>query len=127
MFQLEERFHFRMEVAVATGATLVIKDDCVSNTLRRTSSFSNALKFLANGIAFPSSDDGRTPPTNSTHVHLQPEVAAISRPPPPTLNVAQYSLPYSHPLIHKEVTMITTIKLSMPPPRNLVKPTLYYV
>lgn len=27
MFQLEERFHFRMEVAVATGATLVIKDD----------------------------------------------------------------------------------------------------
>jgi regulator-associated protein of mTOR len=27
MFQLEERVHFRVEVAVATGATLAIKDD----------------------------------------------------------------------------------------------------
>ena len=27
MFQLEERVHFRMEVAVATGATIAIKDD----------------------------------------------------------------------------------------------------
>jgi regulator-associated protein of mTOR len=27
MYQLEERIHFRMEVAVATGATLAIKDD----------------------------------------------------------------------------------------------------
>jgi len=70
----------------------------VSNTVRRTSSFANALKSLANGIAFPSSsDDGRASPTISTHVHFQPEVADISRPPSPNLNVAQYASPYSRP------------------------------
>ncbi|EDR15987.1 uncharacterized protein LACBIDRAFT_242724, partial [Laccaria bicolor S238N-H82] len=70
----------------------------VSNTLRRTSSFANALKSLANGIAFPSSsDDGRASPIVSTHVHFQPEVTDISRPPSPNLNVAQYTSPYSRP------------------------------
>ncbi|KIK02258.1 hypothetical protein K443DRAFT_6304 [Laccaria amethystina LaAM-08-1] len=81
----------------------------VSNTLRRTSSFANALKSLANGIAFPSSlDDGRASPTISTHVHFQSEVADISRPPSPNLNVAQYASPYSRPVTHREVTAIVT-------------------
>ncbi|KIK02271.1 hypothetical protein K443DRAFT_77964, partial [Laccaria amethystina LaAM-08-1] len=98
MFQLEERVHFRMEVAVATGAPLAIKDDAMSNTLRRTSSLVNVLKSLANGIAFPSLlDDRRASPTISTHVHFQPEVADISHPPSPNLSVAQYASPYSRP------------------------------
>ncbi|KAI0271448.1 raptor N-terminal caspase like domain-containing protein [Gloeopeniophorella convolvens] len=73
----------------------------VSNTLRRTSSFANALKNLAGGIAFPSIEDGRSSPypRNQTHTPQLPsvEVPDISRPPSPNLNFAQYASPYSRP------------------------------
>ncbi|RXW18505.1 hypothetical protein EST38_g7341 [Candolleomyces aberdarensis] len=74
----------------------------VTNTLRRTSSFANALKSLA-GVAFPSasSDDGRSSPSvphpsTSKREKGEKEVD-ISRPPSPNLNVAKYASPYSRP------------------------------
>ncbi|KAG6849018.1 hypothetical protein H0H93_011963, partial [Arthromyces matolae] len=66
----------------------------VTNTLRRTSSFANALKSFAGGIAFPSSEDGRASPVTSTASTVPNE---ISRPPSPNLNLAQYTSPYSRP------------------------------
>ncbi|TFK42159.1 hypothetical protein BDQ12DRAFT_677728 [Crucibulum laeve] len=72
----------------------------VSNTLRRTSSFANAFKLIANGIVFPSSDDGRhSPGSTTTYSHPSPEKEYIdaSRPPSPNLNIAQYTSPYSRP------------------------------
>ncbi|KAF9011295.1 hypothetical protein BDQ17DRAFT_1387682 [Cyathus striatus] len=72
----------------------------VSNTIRRTSSFANALKSLANGIAFPSLDgsDGRSSPGGVVHHDKhKPEIPDVSRPPSPNLNVAQYTSPYSRP------------------------------
>lgn len=68
----------------------------VSNTLRRTSSFANALKTLANGIAFPSIDDGRASPASQAP-HGKSEYVDTSRPPSPNLSTAQYTSPYSRP------------------------------
>ncbi|KAI0042582.1 hypothetical protein FA95DRAFT_1564189 [Auriscalpium vulgare] len=72
----------------------------VSNTLRRTSSFANALKTLAGGIAFPSLEDGRSSPHH--HTPMPSPLAGpasdappdYSRPPSPNLNFAQYASPY---------------------------------
>ncbi|RDB29372.1 Target of rapamycin complex 1 subunit mip1 [Hypsizygus marmoreus] len=70
----------------------------VSNTIRRTSSFANALKTLANGIAFPSAEDGRASPSHSGSSNpSRSECPDISRPPSPNLNFAQYTSPYSRP------------------------------
>ena len=69
----------------------------VSNTIRRTSSFANALKHLAGGIAFPSSEDGRSSPSPGSSSQLRLELADLSRPPSPNLNVAQYTSPYPRP------------------------------
>ncbi|KAL4247407.1 WD repeat RAPTOR family protein [Abortiporus biennis] len=68
----------------------------VTNTLRRTSSFANALKNLAGGIAFPSLEDGRSSPRPSSS-HNKVEAGDVSRPPSPNLNYAQYTSPYSRP------------------------------
>ena len=68
----------------------------VSNTLRRTSSFANALKTLANGIAFPSVDDGHASPA-SQGPQGKFEYVDTSRPPSPNLSIAQYTSPYSRP------------------------------
>jgi regulator-associated protein of mTOR len=69
----------------------------VSNTIRRTSSFANALKSLAGGIAFPSTEDGRSSPSPASNSHLRPDFPDLSRPPSPNLNTAQYASPYSRP------------------------------
>jgi regulatory associated protein of mTOR len=73
----------------------------VSSTLKRTSSFANALKNLAGGIAFPSVEDGRSSPHRGPHTPtsliLSLEKPGISRPPSPNLNFAQYASPYSRP------------------------------
>ncbi|KAJ7715065.1 hypothetical protein B0H16DRAFT_1806526 [Mycena metata] len=68
----------------------------VTNTIRRTSSFANALKSLANGIAFPASEEphAHQPPSDTTT--LRPD-SEISRPPSPNLNLARYASPYSDP------------------------------
>ncbi|KAJ7511862.1 hypothetical protein B0H11DRAFT_2268846 [Mycena galericulata] len=63
----------------------------VSNTIRRTSSFANALKSLANGIAFPTAEDAHPPPSD---VPLRPD-SDSSRPPSPNLNLARYASPYT--------------------------------
>ncbi|CCM02264.1 uncharacterized protein FIBRA_04347 [Fibroporia radiculosa] len=70
----------------------------VTNTLRRTSSFANALKNLAGNIAFPTMDDGRSSPkpTSTSAPHLE-ALNGVSRPPSPNLNYAQYTSPYSRP------------------------------
>jgi regulator-associated protein of mTOR len=68
----------------------------VTNTLRRTSSFANAIKSLANGIAFPSVDDGRASPALQGP-QGKSEYVDTSRPPSPNLNIAQYTSPYSRP------------------------------
>ncbi|KAF8971831.1 hypothetical protein BDZ97DRAFT_1785365 [Flammula alnicola] len=76
----------------------------VSNTLKRTSSFANALKVLTGGIAFPSSEDGRASPSLAHTIlpsqlrhERQQEAVDASRPPSPNMNVAQYASPYSYP------------------------------
>ncbi|KAA1478089.1 hypothetical protein DENSPDRAFT_934104 [Dentipellis sp. KUC8613] len=82
----------------------------VTNTLRRTTSFANALKTLAGGIAFPTAEDGRKSPgqqSQASHGHgsspllphsaIFPDRPDISRPPSPNLNIAQYASPYSRP------------------------------
>ncbi|KAK0233895.1 raptor N-terminal caspase like domain-containing protein [Armillaria fumosa] len=61
----------------------------VSNTLRRTSSFANALKTFANGVAFPSLEDGHSALFGSSRSDFD-----VSRPPSPNLNLAQYAPPY---------------------------------
>ncbi|KAG6812628.1 hypothetical protein H0H92_001711 [Tricholoma furcatifolium] len=66
----------------------------VTNTLRRTSSFANALKSLAGGIAFPSADEGRASPSVTS---VTTTLHDVSRPPSPNLNMAQYTSPYSRP------------------------------
>ena len=68
----------------------------VSNTLKRTSSFANALKSLAGGIAFPPTEDGRLAHSPGA-THSRTELLDMSRPPSPNLNVAQYTSPYSRP------------------------------
>lgn len=69
----------------------------VTTTLRRTSSFANALRHLAGGIAFPSMDEARAPLTPGLPSHARPDTLLASRPPSPNLNVAQYASPYSRP------------------------------
>ncbi|KAI0327680.1 hypothetical protein GY45DRAFT_1327330 [Cubamyces sp. BRFM 1775] len=72
----------------------------VSSTLRRTSSFANALKSLAGNIAFPSLEDGRSSPKPQQTSHEQERtevVQGVSRPPSPNLNFAQYTSPYPRP------------------------------
>ncbi|KAJ6604969.1 hypothetical protein B0H10DRAFT_2077476 [Mycena sp. CBHHK59/15] len=64
----------------------------VSNTIRRTSSFANALKSLANGIAFPAAEDAS--PTPAEALTQRPELDS-PRPPSPNLNLARYASPYS--------------------------------
>ncbi|TBU58181.1 hypothetical protein BD310DRAFT_879568 [Dichomitus squalens] len=71
----------------------------VTSTLRRTSSFANALKNLAGNIAFPSIDDSRSSspqPQSNTQERVE-IVQGVSRPPSPNLNFAQYTSPYSRP------------------------------
>lgn len=76
----------------------------VSNTIRRTSSFANALKSLG-GMAFPSLDESRpsSPHPLQTSSSHQPHSPALSdrtqpsRPPSPNLNLAQYISPYPPP------------------------------
>ncbi|KAI0370082.1 hypothetical protein BV20DRAFT_1113337 [Pilatotrama ljubarskyi] len=72
----------------------------VSSTLRRTSSFANALRSLAGNIAFPSLEDGRSSPKPQQAQNTQERtevVEGVSRPPSPNLNFAQYTSPYSRP------------------------------
>ncbi|TCD64747.1 hypothetical protein EIP91_003669 [Steccherinum ochraceum] len=68
----------------------------VTNTLRRTSSFATALKNLAGGIAFPTSEDGRSSPRLGNGTGPR-DTGEASRPPSPNLNYAQYTSPYSRP------------------------------
>jgi len=77
----------------------------VSNTLRRTSSFANALKNLAGTIAFPSSEDGRASPAPGSIHNQRVEIIDLSRPPSPNLNIAQYSSPYSHPPTPQQISL----------------------
>ncbi|KAF5312958.1 hypothetical protein D9619_002557 [Psilocybe cf. subviscida] len=75
----------------------------VSNTIKRTSSFANALKVLTSNIAFPStsSDDGRSasptvanaPAYGQSRLDLHKPMD-ISRPPSPNMNLATYTSPY---------------------------------
>ncbi|TFL06291.1 raptor N-terminal caspase like domain-containing protein [Pterulicium gracile] len=69
--------------------------DGVTKTLKRTSSFANALKNLAGGIAFPSTDDMRSA-SSSQHSSIPQPDSTTSRPPSPNLNVAQYASPYGY-------------------------------
>jgi regulator-associated protein of mTOR len=69
----------------------------VTTTLRRTSSFANALRHLEGGIAFPSMDEARAPLSPGLPSHARPDTLLASRPPSPNLNVAQYASPYSRP------------------------------
>ncbi|EGO19096.1 hypothetical protein SERLADRAFT_454001 [Serpula lacrymans var. lacrymans S7.9] len=69
----------------------------VTNTIRRTSSFANALRNLAGTIAFPTVDDSRAPPSPGLSVLPRPDLLDASRPPSPNLNIAQYTSPYSRP------------------------------
>lgn len=68
----------------------------VTSTIRRTSSFANALRNLAGGIAFPSTEDTRAPPSPIPPSQSRPDSLA-SRPPSPNYNLAQYTSPYSRP------------------------------
>ncbi|KZP15647.1 hypothetical protein FIBSPDRAFT_895647 [Athelia psychrophila] len=67
----------------------------VSSTIRRTSSFANALKNLAGTMAFPATEEARSP--NMGHDRSRSEQTDVSRPPSPNLNLAQYTSPYSRP------------------------------
>ncbi|KAI8980557.1 hypothetical protein BD414DRAFT_492558 [Trametes punicea] len=72
----------------------------VTSTLRRTSSFANALRSLAGNIAFPSLEDGRSSPKPQQTSYEQERtevVEGVSRPPSPNLNFAQYTSVYSRP------------------------------
>ncbi len=76
--------------AFSRADTMTSMTNTVSNTLRRTSSFANALKSLAGGVAFPSADDGLS-------LFSSPSKAEFSeplRPPSPNLNVVKYVSPY---------------------------------
>lgn len=84
----------------------------VSNTIRRTSSFANAIKTLANGIAFPTTEDGRASPVPGGHAQMRPEYIDISRPPSPNLNIAQYTSPYSRPPTPQGPAALPQIPLS---------------
>ncbi|KIY73326.1 WD40 repeat-like protein [Cylindrobasidium torrendii FP15055 ss-10] len=75
-----------------TMSTLSTVTESVSNTIKRTSSFANALKSLAGGVAFPSADtDGVASLFTSPS---KPEFSEQARPPPPNFNRAEYISPY---------------------------------
>lgn len=62
----------------------------LSGTLRRTSSFANALRSLTGGIAFPSMEDGRVTSGPVTGLQVPSRTALTrSRPPSPKLSLAQ--------------------------------------
>ncbi|KAL1726713.1 hypothetical protein EV714DRAFT_254690 [Schizophyllum commune] len=67
-----------------------------SSTLKRTGSFANALKSLANGISFPSTEDLRLAPAALAPQPPKPD-SDLTRPPSPNLNIASYSSPYPPP------------------------------
>ncbi|PPR02354.1 hypothetical protein CVT24_011698 [Panaeolus cyanescens] len=82
--------------------------NAVTNTIKRTSSFANALKALTGSIAFPGTSSTTETATASGRAspaltlpgilggHVKQEVQRdISRPPSPNMNFAQYSSPYS--------------------------------
>ncbi|KAG9313880.1 hypothetical protein JVU11DRAFT_4648 [Chiua virens] len=69
----------------------------VTSTIRRTSSFASALRNFAGGIAFPSTEDNRAPPSPILPSLSRPDLLAASRPPSPNYNHAQYTSPYSRP------------------------------
>ncbi|KAG5644146.1 hypothetical protein DXG03_009040 [Asterophora parasitica] len=84
--------------SISRSETINTISSGVTNTLRRTSSFANAIKSLANNIAFPTTEDGRASPSipsSSTQPRIEP--VDVSRPPSPNLNFAQYTSPYSRP------------------------------
>ncbi|KNZ76317.1 WD repeat-containing protein mip1 [Termitomyces sp. J132] len=78
--------------SISRSETMNTISSGVTTTLRRTTSFASALKSLAGGIAFPSSEDGHASPATSVTITLHNDV---SRPPSPNLNFAQYTSPYS--------------------------------
>jgi len=90
----------------------------VSSTLKRTSSFANALKVLTGSIAFPnSSEDGRASPSLSIssrradrHDTAGPSMAVsdISRPPSPNMNVAKYTSPYPVGPSYEEIQRVAS-------------------
>ncbi|KIJ66511.1 hypothetical protein HYDPIDRAFT_109558 [Hydnomerulius pinastri MD-312] len=90
----------------------------VSSTLRRTSSFANALRNLAGGIAFPTTEDPRAPPSPIPPSQTRPDLLAASRPPSPNFNLAQYASPYSRP----PTPNMTTVHLAVSQPPS---PTQY--
>ncbi|KAF9235142.1 raptor N-terminal caspase like domain-containing protein [Melanogaster broomeanus] len=79
----------------------------VTSTLRRTTSFANALRNLAGCRAPPSP----VPPS-------RPDSLVVSRPPSPNYNLAQYASPYSRPPTPSVVS--ATLVGSQPP-----SPTYY--
>jgi regulator-associated protein of mTOR len=89
----------------------------VSNTVKRTSSFANALKTLAGGIAFPSAEDGHSPNSpGSTHARV--DYLDVSRPPSPNLNIAQYTSPYSRPATPQQSLLPPVTAIPSPAPVN---------
>ncbi|KAF9022601.1 hypothetical protein BDZ89DRAFT_1070539 [Hymenopellis radicata] len=76
--------------AFSRADTIANVTNSVSNTLRRTSSFANALKSLAGGVTFPSADDGLSLFSSPS----KPEFSEPLRPPSPNLNVVKYVSPY---------------------------------
>lgn len=77
-----------------------------SNILRRTTSFANSLKNLANSFAFPSlSTEDASGFTSQQNVKLTSDGADTSYPPSPNLNVSEYTPPYlADPLVYNKST-----------------------
>ena len=85
----------------------------VTSTIRRTSSFATALRNLAGGIAFPSTEDTRAPPSPIPPSLSRSDFLAASRPPSPNYNLAQYTSPYSRPATPSPTHL--TVGASQPP------------
>lgn len=82
-----------------TNSMASIIVDGVSNTFKRTPTFSNALKSLGGSIVLHASEDGRASPGLVSSIipntfRRDSKVTDVSRPPSPNMNVAQYSSPY---------------------------------
>ncbi|KAF6748431.1 hypothetical protein DFP72DRAFT_576071 [Ephemerocybe angulata] len=92
----------------------------VANTLRRTSSFANALKSLANGITFPTtvSTSAEEPSSSIPYPKREKESIDASRPPSPNLNVAQYASPYSRPSTPPNSDKYPSYLNTTPPPQH---------
>uniref|UniRef100_A0A0W0FX59 C2H2-type domain-containing protein n=1 Tax=Moniliophthora roreri TaxID=221103 RepID=A0A0W0FX59_MONRR len=78
----------------------------ISNTIKRTSSFANALKNLAGTISFPSMDDSHSRNASPAPSFQTPTPkitqSEVSRPPSPILNVAHYTSPYDNSYPHSQ-------------------------